>query len=345
MIPILIAEYYLHNLDPVLFQFTEKLAIRWYGLAYVLSFVLGFFLLRQLVRKGYSEMKEDQVADFITFCALFGVMLGGRLGYMLFYDFDNFIHAPWVFFYFLQGGMASHGGILGLVAFTWFYARRHNLSWFGVGDNLVVVAPIGLLLVRLANFINGELYGRVTSVPWAMKFPGEMHDMPWFRLRELLMKTAMPNSEATIIAIQNKTEGAHIMLNEVLNSVVVANRDGDVAVQAVLREFLEPRHPSQFYEAGLEGLALFAILLFVRLRWKNLYHGILTGLFFIFYAIFRISVENFREPDADLIWGLPRGQFYSLFMILIGVAFIIAACKNKRVNRPVSGQVTGGGSE
>jgi len=256
-------------------------------------------------------MKEDQVADFITFCALFGVMLGGRLGYMLFYDFDHFIHAPWIFFYFLKGGMASHGGILGLVIFTWFYAWRHKISWLGVGDNLVVVAPIGLFLVRLANFINGELYGRVTSVAWAMKFPGEIYDMAPIRLQELLAKTGMPYPEA----------------------VIVANREGDVAVQAVLREFLEPRHPSQFYEAGLEGLVLFVMLLFVRLRWKNLYHGVLTGLFFIFYAIFRISAENFREPDAALIFDLPRGQFYSLFMILIGLLFIGFAYKNKRLNR------------
>ncbi len=306
----MIAEYYLHNLDPVLFQFTEKLAIRWYGLAYVLSFVLGFFLLRQLVRKGYSELKEDQVADFITFCALFGVMLGGRMGYMLLYDFDRFIHAPWTFFYFLQGGMASHGGILGLVIFTWFYAWRNKISWCGVGDNLVVVAPIGLFLVRLANFINGELYGRVTSVAWAMKFPAEIYDMVPVKIQELLVKTGLPYPEA----------------------VIEANRNGDVAVQAVLREFLPPRHPSQFYEAGLEGLLLFSILIFVRLRWKNLYHGILTGLFFIFYAIFRISAENFREPDAGLIIGLPRGQFYSLFMVLIGVAFLGFAFKNKRLN-------------
>lgn len=315
----MIADYYLHHLDPVLIQFTDKLAIRWYGLAYVLSFVLGFFLLRSLVRRGYSELKEDQVADFITFCALFGVMLGGRLGYMLLYDFNDFIHAPWIFFYFLDGGMASHGGILGLVVFTWFYARRHKISWPGVGDNLVVVAPIGLFLVRIANFINGELYGRVTSVSWAMKFPAEIYDMAPVRSQELLARTGLPNLEA----------------------VVVANRNSDAAVQTVLREFLEPRHPSQFYEAGLEGLALFGILLLVRLRWKNLYHGILTGLFFIFYAVFRISVETFREPDASLILGMPRGQFYSIFMILIGVAFIGAALKNQRQNQPVAGQSAG----
>lgn len=314
---ILIAEYYLHNLDPVLIQFTEKLAIRWYGLAYVLSFVLAFFLLRYLVRKGYSEMKEDQVADFITFSALFGVMLGGRMGYMIFYDFDRFIHAPWIFFHFLSGGMASHGGILGLVIFTWYYARKNNLSWMGVGDNLVVVAPIGLFLVRMANFINGELYGRVTTVSWAMKFPGEIYEMSSIRIQELLGKTGMTDPEA----------------------IIVANREGDAAVQVVLREFLEPRHPSQFYEAGLEGLALFSILLIVRLRWKNLYHGILTGLFFTLYAIFRILAENFREPDAALIMGLPRGQFYSLFMILIGAAFITAALRLKRHNRSATDQM------
>ncbi|MCF6313083.1 MAG: prolipoprotein diacylglyceryl transferase [Verrucomicrobiales bacterium] len=308
----MITGYYLHHLDPVLIQFTEKLAIRWYGLAYVLSFVLAFLLLRQLVRKGYSELKEDQVADFITFSALFGVMLGGRLGYMLLYDFDRFIHAPWIFFYFLNGGMASHGGILGLVMFTWFYAWRNKISWLGVGDNLVVVAPIGLFLVRIANFINGELYGRVTSVAWAMKFPGEMYEMAPARLQQILAKTGMSHPEM----------------------VIVANREGNEQVQAVLQEFLQPRHPSQFYEAGLEGLLLFSILLMVRLRWKNLYHGILTGLFFILYAVFRIGAENFREPDAALILGLPRGQFYSLFMVLIGCAFMIAGFKNKRSNRP-----------
>ena len=166
-----VATHWVHDLSPFLIRFTESFGIRWYGLAYVLGFLCAYLLLKSLVRKGCSELREDQVADFITFAALLGVMLGGRLGYMLFYDFDDFIHHPWIFFKFLQGGMASHGGILGLVIFTWFYAWKTKLSWPGLGDNLVTVSPVGIFFGRLANFVNSELYGRPAEVPWAMVFP------------------------------------------------------------------------------------------------------------------------------------------------------------------------------
>ncbi|MCL4103702.1 UNVERIFIED_CONTAM: hypothetical protein GTU68_059781 [Idotea baltica] len=263
--------HHVHSWDPFLIQFSEKWGIRWYGFAYVLGFFAGFLILRFFSRKGYSEMPESKVADFITFAAIVGVMLGGRLGYMLFYDWDNFIKNPGIFFNFLGGGMASHGGILGLVIFTWFYAKRNKLSWTGIGDNLVVVAPLGLMFGRLANFVNGELYGRIAQVKWAMKFPSELRH--------------------------------------------------------------QDRHPSQLYQAAGEGLVLFLILFIVRIRFKNLYHGILTGLFFILYAIARIVAENYREPDAPLVGSMTKGQFLSTFMIAIGAAFIIWAMKTKRTNK------------
>lgn len=301
---------YVHDLSPFLIQFTETFGIRWYGLAYVLGFLAAYWLMRWFVRLGCCELRENQVADFITMAALFGVLLGGRLGYMLFYNFDDFIHRPWIFFHLLDGGMASHGGFLGLILFVFFYARRHQISWLGLGDNLVTAAPVGLFLGRLANFINGELYGRVADHPWGMIFPRAAGELPPAELGHLLTEMG-----------QRSVEG-----------LVVAARHSE-SIQARLAEVLAPRHPSQLYEAALEGALLFAILLTVRLRWKNLYHGILSGLFFILYAVVRIPIEMVREPDAERIAGLTRGQFYSILTASIGCAFIALALIRKRRNR------------
>jgi len=248
---------------------------------------------------------------------ILGVIVGGRLGYMLLYQRDDFFANPLVFFNILGGGMASHGGILGLILFTFFYARRHRISWLGLGDGLVVVAPIGICLGRIANFINGELWGHVTrAVPWAVQFPTELrerNDPLRVRIQEALPELSYP--EGIITAAKTSPE-----------------------VQAVLREVLDPRHPSQFYQALLEGASLFAILLLVRLRWKNLPHGILTGLFFLLYAVFRIIGELFRERDVgqDPILGMNPGQFYSLFMIAIGLAFIAAALIRRRAKPQIT---------
>src|ERR1700677_1217334 len=169
--------YYLHNLSPFIFRFGENFGVRWYGFAYVMAFICGYFLYTWLAKGGYSDMPAESVGDFITWAALFGVMLGGRLGYVLFYKFSDYAAHPLDIFKLWDGGMASHGGMLGLILFTFYYARRHKLSWTGIGDNLCVVAPIGLFFGRCANFINGELYGRPTTVPWAMLFPKELYDM------------------------------------------------------------------------------------------------------------------------------------------------------------------------
>jgi phosphatidylglycerol:prolipoprotein diacylglycerol transferase len=204
-----------------------------------------------------------------------------------------------------EGGMASHGGIIGILAFTIYYAHRHKLSWMNLGDNLGVAAPIGLFFGRCANFINGELYGRATNVSWAVQFPKELMDNPGEAERAIAACTKVDPSlttpEAIVAAVRHTPQ-----------------------VKEILRTILTPRHPSQLYEAFVEGLVLFLILWFARTRFR-LANGVLTGLFFLCYAILRIIVENFREPDAALIGPFTRGQFLSFFLIVIGLAFILLA--------------------
>jgi phosphatidylglycerol:prolipoprotein diacylglycerol transferase len=203
--------------------------------------------------------------------------------------------------------MSSHGGMFGLLAFTFYYAHRHKISWTNLGDNLVVTAPIGLFFGRCANFINGELYGRISNVPWAMQFPKELLDHPQEAERAVAACAGIDSSLTTPEAIIGAVRG-------------------QPQVAGALRSILSPRHPSQIYEAFFEGIVLFAILWFARTRVRQP-NGVLTGLFFICYAIFRIVIENFREPDAELIGPFTRGQFFSFFLIAIGVAFIVVAKK------------------
>jgi phosphatidylglycerol:prolipoprotein diacylglycerol transferase len=204
-----------------------------------------------------------------------------------------------------QGGMASHGGIAGVALFCLWYARKHHISWAGIGDSIVCGAPLGIFFGRIANFINGELFGRVTDVSWAVKFPTEL-------LHEDFVKQG-----GTPISLP---PGA-MHSPDIITHFETSGEGGKAALEAMLH----PRHPSQLYEALGEGLLLSSLLLFVRIRYPRLPHGIITGLFFILYAIARISLEFVRQPDSgsDGIMGLTRGQFFSLFMIIVGIGFIL----------------------
>jgi len=305
--------YYLHNLNPNVLPF---LPIKWYGVAYVLGFIAAFLLMRWLARKEIGQFKPDEVGDFITLTALCGVLLGGRLGYMLFYNLEEFIHAPWTLFNIRGGGMSSHGGILAVMGFTYFYARKKGYNWAGVGDNLVSVAPVGLFFGRLANYVNGELYGKPANVRWAVQFPNEM-ERPEIRgpILQQLGMTEPPNAPGAAIPEIKAAISTHPEVRE------------------VLERLLTPRHPSQIYEALLEGVLLFAILFALRVKFKNMPYGLLTGLFFTLYAVVRIFGEIFREPDypVELIMGIQKGQFYSLFMIAVGIGFMVYAVKKGRV--------------
>ncbi|MHA1109381.1 MAG: prolipoprotein diacylglyceryl transferase [Alphaproteobacteria bacterium] len=241
------------------------LAIRWYSLAYVLGIVLGWrYMLRQAARPP-ALVKPIHIDDFILWATL-GIILGGRLGYVLFYRPGFYFDNPMEILIVWQGGMSFHGGLLGIIAASGLYAWRRGIPALAFGDLIAAAAPIGLLLGRIANFINGELFGRVSDVPWAMVFP----------------------------------------------------RGGPA-----------PRHPSQLYEAGLEGLVLFLILYVAIRRYGALERpGLVSGLFFIGYALARTVVEFARQPDAHLGFlfaGATMGQLLSLPLALLGIYLIYRA--------------------
>ena len=306
--------YYLHNLSPFIWEITPGFGPRWYGFAYVLAFLAGYGAYHWLARRGYSQLPPEQVGDFITWAALFGVLLGGRLGSMLFYNVGEWFHDPLMIFRVWDGGMSSHGGILGLTLFTLWFARRHHLSWTSIGDNLCVVAPIGLFFGRIANFINGELYGRAAhGIAWAVQFPKEIYDnQPLAERAATLLET-----DPTVVSLGGKLS---------LPEAIVATARTSSHVQQVLREILTPRYPSQLIEAGLEGVVLFSALWALRTLVK-VPRGVITGAFFILYALLRITGEQFRQPGSDSPFAfafgfLTYGQLLSLFLILIGVAFL-----------------------
>ena len=262
MIPVLMFP----GFDPVLLQ-VGPLAIRWYALAYIGSLVLGWRIMRRLVRLSPPVASMEQTDDFLTWATL-GVVLGGRLGYVLFYQPLHYLQNPFGALAVWQGGMSFHGGTLGVVAALAIYCRKERIPLLGFADRLAVVVPIGLGLGRVANFINGELWGRIAPewLPWAMIFPA-----------------AGP----------------------------------------------EPRHPSQLYQASMEGAILLAIMAFacrspaIRARF-----GTLTGIFLVGYGVARIVGELFRQPDAFLGFlfaGATMGQLLSLPMILAGVWLIARA--------------------
>lgn len=297
--------YYIHQLSPFLIEITPGIGLRWYGIAYISAFFCGWLVYRQLSRRGFADLPEKEVADFIAWWVVLGTILGGRIGYMVLYQMDTFIQNPLNLFKVWEGGMSAHGGMIGVLLSTYLFARRHRISWLNLGDNLVVTVPIGLFFGRCANFINGELYGRATSVSWAIQFPQELQVEPRLAAQAL-------NQTSSFFP-------AGTGLNTIIDSL-----GHSPAVQEILSRILTPRHPSQLYEAFFEGLVLFLILWFLRTK-LLLRNGILTGGFFVLYAIFRSAMECFREPDATLIGDLTRGQFFSIFLGLLGIGFIIYA--------------------
>ena len=254
------------HIDPVLFSI-GPLAVRWYGLMYSLSFLLAWPLLLSRARRFLPRLSQDAVGDLMVWILL-GVVVGGRVGYILFYQWDYYSESPLAMFRVWEGGMAFHGGLLGVLTVCVLFSRRHGLSCLALADLVAPVAPIGFFLGRIGNFINGELWGRTTDLPWGMVFPG-----------------AGP----------------------------------------------EPRHPSQLYEAGLEGLFLFVLLNGLGRTLRP--PGFLLGWFLMGYGLCRFLVEFVREPDIQLgilSLGLTMGQWLSVPMILLGMVLWVFSLRHNR---------------
>ena len=262
------------EIDPVAIAI-GPFVVRWYALAFIAGLLAGWGYMLALLRRPPVTMTSQQVGDFFSW-AIVGVILGGRLGFVGFYQPDYFLANPLQILAVWNGGMSFHGGLLGVVVAIILYARKQGILALTLGDLVAAAAPIGLFLGRLANFINGELYGRATDVPWAVVFPD----------------------------------------------------GGDVG-----------RHPSQLYEAGLEGLLLFVIL-FALARFAHARHrpGLLTGVFLLGYGAARTFIEFFRQPDTYvgdggfLLWGSTIGQWLSTPIAIAGLIFIVYAMTHDRLD-------------
>jgi phosphatidylglycerol:prolipoprotein diacylglycerol transferase len=326
---------YVHDLDPVIFSITEKIKLRWYGLSYVMGFIAAYYVLIRLARKNLWVIGEEKVGDIVTYTAIFGVFLGGRIGYVLFYmitrdGFAAVLADPLTIIAVWDGGMASHGGILGIMFFTLFHAWRHKLSWPGLGDGIAIVAPLGVFFGRVANFINGELYGTVTdeSKWWAVKFPKSLYREDIAHLDAAMFSAAVADEK--VGAIVGGFDEPDLVPRGVFESQIEPIARENPAVLEALGNHVPARHPSQLYEGVLEGLVIFLVLYGLRVAFPKLWHGVISGIFFILYAVFRIGVENVREPDAEKIFGATKGQFYSFFMIAIGIGFLLYAWRSRK---------------
>jgi phosphatidylglycerol---prolipoprotein diacylglyceryl transferase len=257
-----------HNINPTIFKI-GFLEIRWYGLMYIISFILGYILLKKFFQIRKIAIDKEKY-DNLLFYIMLGVIIGGRLGYILFYNLPFYLDNPLNILKVWLGGMSFHGGALGVIVFGFIFCRKNKLNFMQMADPAMPIVSLGLLLGRLGNFINGELYGKVSSLPWAMVFPGS---------------------------------------------------DG------------KPRHPSQLYEAFLEGILLFLISYLILKYSKR--EGVVFWSWIGFYGLFRFLVEFVREPDAHLgyiFWFFTMGQILSLLMIIVSIAALILLLKRNREN-------------
>ena len=257
---------FINNFDPVAFQIIS-FEIRWYSLAYIAGIIIGWMLCKKIfIQKSDINEKFD---DYVTYLVI-GIIIGGRLGYIIFYNFNYYINNLFDIFKVWEGGMSFHGGLIGIIIASILFTKKHNQDSFLYMDLVSLVAPIGIFFGRLANFINSELYGTPTDIPWAVTF----------------------------IQVDNLS-----------------------------------RHPSQLYEAILEGIILFIILMYFKNKDYLKKPGLISGLFLIFYSIFRFFIEFVRVPDEQLgylIFELSMGQIISLIFFVIGIILFYLKNENKQ---------------
>jgi phosphatidylglycerol:prolipoprotein diacylglycerol transferase len=281
--------HYIHNINPIVLELWGPLAVRWYGVSYLFGFIAAILLLRYWSKRGTFEVPVQEVSNFVVMLALFGVFIGGRLGYILLYGLDSFLKDPLLYgFKVWEGGMASHGGLVGVILFMLWYAKKHTHSFWNLTDNMACTASLGFAFGRLANFINGELWGRVSNVKWAVVFP----------------------------------------LERGLN---YGDYDRPMIEELVAAGELLPRHPSQLYQSCAEGFLVFGIMLLLRRTKWGKQAGALSAGYLVLYALARIGMEFYREPDDTVYFGwLTKGQLYSILMIL---GAIVIAWKKGLIHR------------
>jgi len=321
---------YVHDIDPFLIEFGDAVPIlpggvRWYGLSYLAGFLVAWWLVRRIARNiehasaplGSAERFTPHMAfDFVITCAI-GVLVGGRFGYVLFYKIDllwTFNASPpwWGALAINDGGMASHGGIIGVAAATYIFHRRHKISWPFLMDLTAFTAPLGLCFGRIANFINGELYGREAPADFSMavKFPQEIFTDAWTTQQRRELIEMLPGEMRSNVGGQP------------LEKMIDALQHGNEKIALLLDSPAVPltaRYPSQLYQAAMEGLAVFIIGLIVWSVPRK--PGIVGPIFLISYAVMRIIGEQFRQPDEHLglqALGLTRGQWLSVIMLGVG---------------------------
>jgi phosphatidylglycerol:prolipoprotein diacylglycerol transferase len=299
-------------IDPVAIDFPGAIDIRWYGLGYLVAFTVGYKILQALARRGFLRLEPDAVGDLV-FALVLGTILGGRVGYIIFYDFGNFAANPARIIRIWEGGLSFHGGLLGVIIASWWFTRKQKVSFLHLGDAISLAAPVGIFAVRIANFINGELFGRVASpeVPWAMRFPTDPQAL------RLLGADGLP------------MRARELMIE----------RAYETGVWERVKEQVPLRHPSQLYEAALEGILLgliiWAVFLWARRRRISFVDGTYGAIFLVCYGSFRSIVELFRQPDAQfrgpddslgtVLGPLTMGQTLSVVMVAVGIALLVRA--------------------
>jgi phosphatidylglycerol:prolipoprotein diacylglycerol transferase len=274
---------------------------------YVVGFLLAYLFYKHYIKKGVIKMKLDEMGD-ILFVVILGVLIGGRLGYILFYNIGYYIHNPLEIFMVWRGGMSFHGGLIFSMLAAWIYTRIKKKNFFDIADIFLIPVPIGLFFGRWGNFVNGELWGNATDAPWGMIFnPKPEIGNPGPSLYS--------TSEAWVVALARKV---------------------GLPIQPGQTQINLPRHPSQIYEMLMEGLILFTIMFLVFKLVKNKPRGLMMSIFLGGYGIARFIGENFRQPDAQLgyLFGdwFTMGMLLSLPMILTGIIGIILAYKFNRRN-------------
>ncbi len=329
---------YVQEFSPYLWQFSQHFGIQWNGLSYVLSFFCAFIIVRWMTLRQRSGVTVGLAVDMITYCAV-GVLVGGRLGYCVFYAPDLFVKFKgdfpfWGVLALGDGGMSSFGGILGLVLAATVFAVTSGISRLYVYDLAAMAAPIGIFFGRVANFINGEFVGKPAenAFPFSFKFPTDIFQWPVYqpeRLPELsaavgLLPEKISTEQWGMWLEQMKTlpEAKTAVLSHV-QMIVTAIQNGNVEVKNALVPLLVSRHPSQLYEAAGEGLFIF-IFLAILWFWPRK-PGVVAATFLVLYSVIRIGMEYYRMPDPFLgydLFGWTRGQWLSGITFLVGVSLL-----------------------